>query len=157
MSRLKFELKKIRIDPLVHLRMLRHANEHYQEEPSGQLWGILYDQVAEVTNILPIVDTDDREENDASERRYEENLPKFNMDSEKLGWYCIEHKKNFWSGIEFCRLYEVPSSHTVGLHQDQLLPRVRLQRQPDGRQPLPSLPPQGQVRLQAELRLAGPD
>jgi hypothetical protein len=55
--------------------------------------------MAEVTNILPIGDSDDREENDASERRYEETLPKFNMDSEKLGWYCIEHKKNFWGGI----------------------------------------------------------
>lgn len=47
------------------------------------------------------------------------------MDSEKLGWYCIEHKKNFWGGIEFCRLYEVTNRRdNVGLYQDEFLSGV---------------------------------
>jgi len=64
------------------------------------------DQVAEVTNIMPI-DDQERDELDPSERRFEENLPKFNFDSEKLGWYCVEHRKNFWNNIDLCGPYEV--------------------------------------------------
>ena len=64
------------------------------------------DQVAEVTNIMPI-DDQERDELDPSERRFEENLPKFNFDSEKLGWYCVENRKNFWNNIDLCGTYEV--------------------------------------------------
>lgn len=107
MSRLKFQLKKIRIEPLVHLRILRHATQSGEAEVTGQLYGMYDDQIAEVTNIMPI-DDQEREEMDPSERRFEENLPKFNFDCEKLGWYCVEHRKNFWNNIDMCGPYEVP-------------------------------------------------
>lgn len=70
MSRLKFHLKKIRIEPLVHLRILRHATQCGESEATGQLYGMYDDQVAEVTNVMPL-DDQEREEMDPSERRFE--------------------------------------------------------------------------------------
>ncbi len=51
--RLNFELKKINISPVVHIQILRHADEFENKYASGELYGALYDDEAEVTNILP--------------------------------------------------------------------------------------------------------
>lgn len=51
--RLNFELKKINISPVVHIQILRHADEFENKYASGELYGALYDDEAEVNNILP--------------------------------------------------------------------------------------------------------
>lgn len=51
--RLNFELKKINISPTVHIQLVRHAEEFQNRYASGQLYGALYDDEAEITSILP--------------------------------------------------------------------------------------------------------
>ena len=49
-----FQLKRIRIDPVCHIQLVRHA-EDYQQKANvwGQLYGALLNDEAEVTSILP--------------------------------------------------------------------------------------------------------
>lgn len=56
--RLQFQLAKIKIDPVCHLQLLRHAEEFQQKNNIyGQLYGaLLEDMTAEVTSILPLPD-----------------------------------------------------------------------------------------------------
>ena len=44
--RLNFELKKINISPVVHMQILRHAEEFQNRYASGELYGALYDDEA---------------------------------------------------------------------------------------------------------------
>jgi hypothetical protein len=55
--RLQFELKKIKIDPVCHLQILRHAEEfQHHNNIYGQLYGALLDDEAEVTSVMPLPD-----------------------------------------------------------------------------------------------------
>jgi len=55
--RLQFQLKKIKIDPICHVQILRHAEEFQQKANIyGQLYGALLDDEAEVTSVMPLPD-----------------------------------------------------------------------------------------------------
>ena len=52
-----FELRRIRIDPVCHMQLVRHAEEYQQKSNVwGQLYGALYDGEAEVTGVLPFAE-----------------------------------------------------------------------------------------------------
>ena len=55
--RLQFQLKKIKVDPVCHIQILRHAQE-FQQRPNiyGQLYGALYDDEAEITSVMAYPD-----------------------------------------------------------------------------------------------------
>lgn len=56
--RLQFQLEKIKIDPVCHIQLVRHAEE-FQNKSNiyGQLYGALLEEmVAEVTSVLPLPD-----------------------------------------------------------------------------------------------------
>ncbi len=58
MMRLQFQLEKIKIDPVCHIQLVRHAEE-FQNKSNiyGQLYGALLEEmVAEVTSVLPLPD-----------------------------------------------------------------------------------------------------
>lgn len=55
--RLQFQLNKIKIDPVCHVQLLRHAEEfQHRNNINGQLYGALLDDEAEVTSVLPLPD-----------------------------------------------------------------------------------------------------
>ena len=56
--RVNFTLKKIKIDPICHIQILRHAEEFENKHASGQLYGALYDDEAEVTNVMAFPDAE---------------------------------------------------------------------------------------------------
>ena len=56
--RLKFNLNRINIDPVCHINIVRHAEELENKHVSGQLYGALYENQAEVTNIMPFPDAE---------------------------------------------------------------------------------------------------
>ena len=53
MSRFRFTLDKVRIDPMSHIRMVKHAKENAHFKAFGLLYGALYDDAAEVTAVVP--------------------------------------------------------------------------------------------------------
>ncbi len=106
--RLEFNLKQIRITPACHIHLARNAEEYQGRYATGELYGALFDNQAEITSILPFPDRNTWEENEQIERRNEENLSNFNMDKEKLGWYMICYTRDFWNEIHSIKLYEVP-------------------------------------------------
>lgn len=55
--RLQFQLKKVKIDPVCHIQILRHAEEFQQHHNIyGQLYGALLDDEAEVTSVMSLPD-----------------------------------------------------------------------------------------------------
>lgn len=73
----------------------------------GLLYGCLYDDEAHVTNILPYPDAENlaREELEAIERRHEDMLSKFNMDTNNVGWYMVSYKQNLWEQLQNAKYY----------------------------------------------------
>lgn len=53
MSKIKFTLDKIIIDPAVHIRLVRHAKENASFKAFGLLYGAMYDDLADVTGVVP--------------------------------------------------------------------------------------------------------
>lgn len=109
--RLQFQLKKIKIDPVCHVQILRHAEEFQQRANIyGQLYGALLDDEAEVTSVMPLPDGEKstKEELEAMEKRNDEQLSNFNQDTEKIGWYLVCYSRNFWDSLETIKYYEVP-------------------------------------------------
>lgn len=47
------------------------------------------------------------------EKRNDEVLNNFNLDSEKIGWYLVCYTRNFWDSLETIKYYEV--SHRLSL------------------------------------------
>lgn len=47
------------------------------------------------------------------EKRNDEVLNNFNLDSEKIGWYLVCYTRNFWDSLETIKYYEV--SHHLSL------------------------------------------
>ena len=41
------------------------------------------------------------------EKRNDEVLNNFNLDSEKIGWYLVCYTRNFWDSLETIKYYEV--------------------------------------------------
>lgn len=82
--RLQFSLNKVKIDPVCHIQLLRHAEEFQgRNNIYGQLYGALYDDEAEITGILPFPDGElsTKEELDGIERRHDELLSTYNLDN----------------------------------------------------------------------------
>ncbi|CAM6000225.1 unnamed protein product [Sphagnum balticum] len=82
--RLQFQLKKVRIDPVCHIQIVRHAEEFQSRNNIyGQLYGALYDDEAEVTSIMSLPDGEKstKEELEAMEKRNDESLSTFNLDN----------------------------------------------------------------------------
>ena len=109
--RLQFQLNKIKIDPVCHLQLVRHAEEFQQKNNIyGQLYGaLLEDMTAEVTSVLPLPDGEKttKEELETMEQRNDNLLTNFSLDSEKIGWYLICYSRNFWDSLETIKYYEV--------------------------------------------------
>lgn len=108
--RLQFELKKIKIDPVCHLQILRHAQEfQHHNNIYGQLYGALLDDEAEVTSVMPLPDGEKstKEQLEGMQKRNDELLSNFNLDSEKIGWYLVCYTRNFWDSLETIKYYEV--------------------------------------------------
>jgi hypothetical protein len=109
--RLQFQLNKIKIDPVCHIQLVRHAEEFQQKNNIyGQLYGaLLEDMTAEITTILPLPDGEKttKEELETMEKRNDELLTAYNLDSEKIGWYLICYTRNFWDSLETIKYYEV--------------------------------------------------
>ena len=53
MSKLRFTLDKVVIDPVAHIRLVRHANENASFKAFGLLYGAMYDDLAEITGVVP--------------------------------------------------------------------------------------------------------
>jgi hypothetical protein len=110
--RLQFQLKKINIDPVCHIQILRHAEEfQHHNNIYGQLYGALLDDEAEVTSVMALPDGEKstKEELEGMEKRNDELLSNFNMDNEKIGWYLVCYTRNFWDSLETIKYYEVTS------------------------------------------------
>ena len=56
--RLQFELKSIKISPVCHIQLARHADEFKGKYATGQLYGALYEDEAHITNIMAFPDAD---------------------------------------------------------------------------------------------------
>lgn len=108
--RLQFELKTVKISPVCHIQLVRHADEFKGKYATGQLYGALYEDEAHITNIMPFPEADmmsTKEELEQMEKRYEDYLNSFNLDNQTLGWYMVCYKENFWDGLEAVKYYEV--------------------------------------------------
>ena len=53
MSRFRFTLDKVILDPICHIRLVKHAKENAYFKASGLLYGAMYDDLAEVTGVVP--------------------------------------------------------------------------------------------------------
>lgn len=66
---------------------------------------------------LPDGEKSTKEELEAMEKRNDEQLGTFNLDSEKIGWYLVCYSRNFWDSLETIKYYEVPILPYSELHQ----------------------------------------
>lgn len=48
---------------------------------------------------LPDGEKSTKEELEAMEKRNDEQLSTFNLDSEKIGWYLVCYSRNFWDSL----------------------------------------------------------
>lgn len=58
LMRLQFPLKKVKISPVCHIQINRHAEEMRGRYAIGLLYGCLFDDEAHVTSILPYPDAE---------------------------------------------------------------------------------------------------
>lgn len=110
--RLQFSLKRVKLSPVTHIQIARHAEEYQNKYVTGQLYGALYEDEADITNIMPFPDSDKmstKEELETMEKRHEDYIATYELDHANLGWYMICYKQNFWDGIEATQYYEVTS------------------------------------------------
>ncbi len=50
------------------------------------------------------------------EKKNDDLLNTFNLDSEKIGWYLVCYNRNFWDSLETIKYYEVNNrSHRITL------------------------------------------
>ena len=106
----KFSLERVSISAVCHVQLVRHAEELRGHVATGELFGTLVEGEAEVTGVLPFPDPErlsTKEELEGMERKYDEQLRAFSLDTTNIGCYLVCYKHNFWDALDAVRLYEV--------------------------------------------------
>ncbi|KAJ1676622.1 hypothetical protein EV182_007818, partial [Spiromyces aspiralis] len=94
-----FPLDAVHIDPLVALKIVKHAREQMPQTVNGQLLGLQVDNVLEITQCYPVPtqssSSSDDDDNTAYQVEMLQLLKDVNADTDSVGWYQSTILGNF--------------------------------------------------------------
>lgn len=88
----KQDINQVQLDSLVLLKMIKHCSENELNVVSGQLLGLNFENILEVTNCYPMVQEEVKEEEtNEDDQKYQlkmyQCLQELNVDQNIVGWY----------------------------------------------------------------------
>jgi len=121
------EIKRIEVDALVVLQIMKHCRQYSPHPVTGQLLGLDVDDALQVTHCFGYVQKGQEEErvqDDGEQYQYDmlRRLREVNVDSNTVGWYQTTHLGQFFSStmIDTQYLYQTQIPHSILLVYDPL-------------------------------------
>lgn len=120
------EIRRVEVDALVILQVMKHCRQHVPHPVTGQLLGLDVDDTLQVTHCFGYVQKGGEEhvQDDGEQYQIEmlRRLREVNVDSNTVGWYQTTHLGQFFSEtvIETQYLYQMQIPRTVLLVYDPL-------------------------------------
>jgi translation initiation factor 3 subunit H len=127
------EIKRVEVDALVILQIMKHCRQQAPHPVTGQLLGLDVESTLQVTHSFGYLpkDEDDRTKNSADQgEQYQidmlRKLREVNVDSNTVGWYQTTHLGGFFSdtAIESQYYYQKEIPHSILLVHDPLQSRI---------------------------------
>jgi len=122
------EIKRVEVDALVTLQIMKHCRQHAPERVTGMLLGLDVQDVLQVTHCFGYMqkgsDEYDRGQDDGEQYQIDmlRRLREVNVDSNTVGWYQTTHLGQFFSDtvIETMFQYQEQIPHSILLVYDPL-------------------------------------
>lgn len=124
------EIKRVEIDALVILQIMKHCRQHVPHPVTGQLLGLDVDETLQVTHSFGNMqkggggEEQDRMNDDGEQYQYEmlKRLRDVNVDTNTVGWYQTTHLGQFFSDtvIEMQYLYQTEIKRSILVVYDPL-------------------------------------
>eukprot|EP00928_Gymnodinium_smaydae_P069118 TRINITY_DN524_c0_g2_i1.p1 TRINITY_DN524_c0_g2~~TRINITY_DN524_c0_g2_i1.p1 ORF type:complete len:336 (+),score=83.19 TRINITY_DN524_c0_g2_i1:89-1009(+) len=126
------DVKRVEVDALVVLQIMKHCNQQKPQAVTGQLLGLDVEGVLQVTHsfgyVQKGVEENDRGQEDGEQYQIDmlRRLREVNVDSNTVGWYQTAHLGAFFSDtvIETQYYYQVQIPNSVLLVYDPLQSRI---------------------------------
>jgi translation initiation factor 3 subunit H len=128
------EIKRVEVDALVILQIMKHCRQQAPHPVTGQLLGLDVDNVLQVTHSFGSLpkheDKDERIHHDNQGEQYQidmlRRLREVNVDSNTVGWYQTTHLGGFFSDtvIDTQYYYQKEIPHSILLVYDPLQSRI---------------------------------
>jgi len=129
-----FEIKRVEVDALVILQIMKHCRQQAPHPVTGQLLGLDVDDALQLTHCFGYVqkgnDDNERMQGDDGGEQYQidmlRRLREVNVDSNTVGWYQTTHLGAFFSDtvIETQYLYQMQIPQSILLVYDPLQSRI---------------------------------
>jgi len=81
-------IKKVQLDPLVVLKIIKHSKDYYPITATGQLLGVDVKGTCEVTNSFPFTNNNSTDKNRGDEEVALPDLNSQNMDGAETNYKC---------------------------------------------------------------------
>jgi len=126
------EIKRVEIDALVILQVMKHCRQHAPQPVTGMLLGLDVDDVLQLTHCFGYVQKGnedyERVQDDGEQYQLDmlKRLREVNVDSNTVGWYQTTHLGQFFSDtvIETQYLYQMQIPRSVLLVYDPLQSQI---------------------------------
>jgi len=121
------EIKRIQVDALVVLQIMKHCRQYSPHPVTGMLLGLDVAEALQVTHCFGYVQKgqeEERAQDDGEQYQYDmlRRLREVNVDSNTVGWYQTTHLGQFFSNtiIETQYMYQTQIPHSILLVYDPL-------------------------------------
>lgn len=124
------EIKRVEIDALVILQIMKHCRQQAPQPVTGQLLGLDVDGALQVTHSFGYVQKSEEDRNQDDGEQYQmdmlRRLREVNVDSNTVGWYQTTHLGSFFSEvvIESQYHYQLQIPRSTLLVYDPLQSRI---------------------------------
>mmetsp|Transcript_56177 Transcript_56177/g.64457 ORF Transcript_56177/g.64457 Transcript_56177/m.64457 type:complete len:298 (-) Transcript_56177:167-1060(-) len=114
----RIEVKSVKVDITVLLKILKHAKEANFKQATGQLQGLYFKEreEVEISNCYAIPLDDEDLSSDVYDGQMMKNLEEVNMESNKVGWYQISYANDFLDESSVATMLEYQNSIGYGIY-----------------------------------------